>query len=138
MIQALLAVVAPIVGRVVNSYFPNPEDQLKAQQLQNELSMEIIRNSSQIEQAAAAVVKSEAESKHWITAAWRPITMLTFVTIIANNYLLVPWLQVFGLPAVSLPIPPDMWTLLQIGLGGYIVGRSSEKVAEKVAETLKR
>jgi len=25
------------------------------------------------------------------------------------------------------PLPPQAWTLLQIGLGGYVVGRSVEK-----------
>jgi len=33
-----------------------------------------------------------------------------------------PW---FGVP--MLPLPPDMWELLKIGVGGYIVGRSVEK-----------
>ena len=77
--------------------------------------------------AAAGVVQAEAESEHWLTANWRPLTMLTFVAIIANNYILVPWLETLGAPAVSLEIPPDMWDLLKLGLGGYVVGRSAEK-----------
>ncbi|MCS7280543.1 MAG: hypothetical protein NZ583_02795 [Desulfobacterota bacterium] len=34
----------------------------------------------------------------------------------------------FRLP--SLEIPPDMWTLLEIGIGGYVVGRSAEKIVK--------
>ena len=31
---------------------------------------------------------------------------------------------------VVMTIPPDMWALLKIGLGGYVVGRSGEKIAQ--------
>jgi hypothetical protein len=48
--------------------------------------------------------------------------MLLFGVIIANNYLIVP---IFRTPAAD--IPPDMWDLLKLGLGGYVVGRTVEK-----------
>ena len=67
-------------------------------------------------------------SGNWLTANWRPVTMLTFVAIIANNYLLYPYLALFFTNAPMLVIPPDMWELLKIGLGGYVVGRSAEKI----------
>ena len=56
--------------------------------------------------------------------------MLTFVAIIANNYILYPYISLFWNAAPILEIPPDMWGLLKIGLGGYVVGRSAEKVAK--------
>ena len=30
----------------------------------------------------------------------------------------------------QLALPPDMWTLMKIGLGGYVTGRSAEKIAK--------
>jgi len=30
---------------------------------------------------------------------------------------------------VGFDLPGDVWTLLQIGLGGYVVGRSGESIA---------
>jgi len=42
----------------------------------------------------------------------------------------------FGLLAFRLA--DQAWTLLQIGLGGYVVGRSAEKIAPKIAESLKK
>jgi len=33
---------------------------------------------------------------------------------------------IFSLPAAV--IPPDMWQLLKIGVGGYVLGRSGEKI----------
>lgn len=78
-------------------------------------------------QTSAGIVTAEAKSDHWLAANWRPITMLTFVFIIANNYILYPYLALFFEEAPKLEIPPDMWALLKIGLGGYVVGRSVEK-----------
>ena len=78
--------------------------------------------------ARSAVLVAEAKSEHFIVAAWRPITMLVFVFIIANNYILVPYATTIGYIVPTLEIPQDMWQLLQIGLGGYIVGRSGEKM----------
>ena len=41
---------------------------------------------------------------------------------IANNYIIVP---IFNTTPAE--IPPDMWDLLKLGVGGYVVGRSVEK-----------
>ena len=65
-----------------------------------------------------------------LKANWRPITMLTFVFIIANNYILYPYVSLFWPDAPMLEIPPDMWSLLKIGLGGYVVGRSVEQTVK--------
>ena len=80
----------------------------------------------------ASVVIAEMQSGAWLAQNWRPITMLTFVAIIANNYILYPYLALFWSKAPVLQIPPDMWSLLKIGLGGYVVGRSGEKIAKAI------
>ena len=41
----------------------------------------------------------------------------------------------FGLLAT--PLAPEAWTLLQVGLGGYVVGRSAEKVGVPLIKALK-
>lgn len=82
--------------------------------------------------AAMAVIVAEASGKG-ITAKWRPYTMMVFVAIIANNYILYPYLSLFWDAAPALAIPDDMWQLLRVGIGGYIGSRGVEKVAEIVA-----
>lgn len=47
--------------------------------------------------------------------------------IVANNYLIAPDAQALFDRSVSLPTPPDLWALIKIGLGGYVMGRSAEK-----------
>jgi len=85
---------------------------------------------SKMMEAKAKTIVAEANSEHWVVASWRPITMLTFVTIIANNYIVAPYFQSWGYVVPTLDIPPNMWTLLQLGIGGYIAGRSGEKMVK--------
>lgn len=77
------------------------------------------------------IVEAEAKSESWLTSNWRPMIMVMFGVIIANNYIIAPYLAVFGCPHTSLPIPPDLWALLKIGLGGYIVSRGAEKAVKE-------
>lgn len=74
-------------------------------------------------------VISEAQGQSWLQRNWRPVTMLVFVTIITNNYLIYPYISLFWHSAPYLTIPDRMWNLVEIGLGGYVFGRTGEKIA---------
>lgn len=136
MIGALLPVIGPLLGDVVKRVLP--EDKDKRAEIEREISMALISNSAQIEQAAASVILAEAKSEHWITATWRPILMLTITAIVGWNYLLAPLVElavrlfVGDQIPLTIPLPDELWNLLMIGVGGYVVGRSAEKVADKV------
>lgn len=120
----LITSLLPVVGNVLDRVLP---DTVEKDKVKAELQAQMLQHSSEIEKAAASVVVAEAKGESWLQRNWRPVTMMSFVVIIINNYIAVPWLQTLGLPAVSLDIPPDMWSLLQIGIGGYIVSRGAEK-----------
>lgn len=136
MIGALLPVIGPLLGDVVKRVLP--EDKDKRAEIEREINMALISNSAQIEQAAASVILAEAKSEHWITATWRPILMLTITAIVGWNYLLAPLVElavrliVGDQIPLTIPLPDELWNLLMIGVGGYVVGRSAEKVADKV------
>ncbi|NDV19232.1 hypothetical protein GO013_07340 [Pseudodesulfovibrio sp. JC047] len=66
-------------------------------------------------------------SGNWLQRSWRPILMLVIVAIVANNYLIYPYLSLFWPAAPTLSLPPELWQLMKIGVGGYVVGRSVEK-----------
>lgn len=119
---ALLSAGMSILDKVI------PDPKQKAEAKLKLLSLEQSGDLKELE-AARDVLVAEAKSEHWVTATWRPITMLTFVVIIANNYILAPYIMLFFNTNVSLALPPEMWALLKIGLGGYVVGRSVEKAA---------
>tara|TARA_R100000951_G_C2618477_1_gene173611 strand:+ start:357 stop:752 length:396 start_codon:yes stop_codon:yes gene_type:complete len=115
-----------IGGKLIDRLWPDPEQRDKAR-----LAMMEMQQAGELKELDAAmnVIVSEASSDHWIVSAWRPITMLVFVAIVANNYLLYPYISLFWAAAPMLELPPDLWDLIKIGLGGYVVGRSAEKVA---------
>ena len=70
----------------------------------------------------AASIREEARG-NWLQRSWRPIVMLVFTLIILAGTFL------------NLPILADtsrFWDLLEIGLGGYIIGRGSEQLVSSL------
>jgi len=82
--------------------------------------------------ARAEIVKQEAASESWLASSWRPITMLTFTALIVARW--------FGWAAPNLSVEEylKLWDIVQLGLGGYVVGRSVEKVIPSIAGALKK
>lgn len=124
MINLLIPAVTSIIDKVIPDPEAKAEAQLKLLQLSQAGALKEI-------EASMNVIVAEAKSEHAITSTWRPITMLVFTAIIANNYILYPYLSLFWSDAPVLALPDQIWNLLQIGLGGYVVGRSAEKIAKE-------
>lgn len=123
MIGNIFTSIVSIIDKIIPD--PTAAAEAKWKLLQLEQSGELGKITKQSE-----VVIAEAQSESWIAKNWRPITMLSFVFIIVNNFIISPYAAAFGLELPYLDIPPNMWTLLEIGLGGYIIGRSAEKCIE--------
>ena len=123
----ILGVLAPIIGTVIDRVLPDKEAATKAK-LE---AMALMQTQALTElKAASDVIVAEAKSESWIASNWRPITMLCFVGVIVNNFVLMPYASVFGIPVVPIDLPVDVWDIIQLGLGGYVIGRSAEKVAK--------
>lgn len=103
-----------LVGKAIDKIFPDPGERMKAKAALLELEQQ--GQLAEL-QAATQVIVAEA-SGSWLQQSWRPITMLVFLVLVVCDS--------FGLLAFRLA--EQAWTLLQIGLGGYVVGRSAEKV----------
>ena len=131
----------PLIGNVLDKAFgiidKAVEDKDLANKLKQELQLVAMNNDySAYEkeiQAKAEALVAEIKGQSWLQRNWRPILMLTFTYIIAHNYILAPILRMFSFGANMpvLEIPPDMWDLLKLGIGGYIVGRSAEKIVKE-------
>ena len=129
---ALLPVVGPVIEKilgVIDKAVPDKDlaTKLKAEFETQLSSMDYSYLEKEIE-ARAKVIVTEAESQSWIARNWRPITMLVFVYIVAHNYIIAPVIAMFYPGMVRLEVPPDLWDLLKLGIGGYIVGRTGEKM----------
>jgi len=109
---------------IIDKIIPDPKQKAEAKAKLIELEQQ-----GQLKELEASmqVITAEAKSEHWITSAWRPIAALTLVFIIANNYIIYPYLSLFWTDAPKLELPPDLWDLLKLCLTGYIASRGVEK-----------
>lgn len=82
-------------------------------------------------EAKTSIILAETQSESWVTRNWRPITMLSFVGAILGYW--------FGLTPDSVPEIAVEWMfdLVKIGLGGYVVGRSAEKIVPGLMTSFK-
>jgi hypothetical protein len=128
-IQALIPTLAPILGKVVGNLFPDPEQKAKAEA---EMMKTLLAHQAEIEGAAAKIIQTEAASSHWLAANWRPLTMLVFVCLIVARW--------FGWAAPNLSEAEyvKLWSIVEFGLGGYVVGRSVEKIAPSIASAMRK
>lgn len=133
-IAGIAALLGPI-GNILNKIIPDPNE---AARINAEITKEMMNADGEFYKAAGSIITAEATGESWMQRNWRPITMLTFVFIIANNYIIVPYVQfmadMLGYMVVvpTLEIPQGMWGLLQIGIGGYIGSRGVEKVVSSI------
>lgn len=103
-------------------------DKDKAKELKSEIENKIWDLSKDIKQAQKEIILAEIKGS-WMQKNWRPILMFTIILVIFNNYFFAPYCQAFlsdKFPIIELP--DKMWTLLTIGVGGYVAGRSFEKI----------
>jgi hypothetical protein len=82
------------------------------------------------DRAAADIIRAEAQSGNRLAASWRPIVMLTFTALIVAR-----WLG-FSAPGISDAEVLKLWDIVQLGLGGYVMGRSVEKIAPQIAQAV--
>ncbi len=124
MIAALLPALLPVLGDLFRRWFPDPAEAAKAQQ---DMVMALLSQQASLNAAAGDIIKAEAQSEHWLAACWRPILMLTFGALIVARWL--GW----SAPGISEAEVLKLWDIVQLGLGGYVIGRSIEKVAPQIA-----
>lgn len=111
--------------------------QMKAEimRVQNSLELELAKLGTDLAKERASVIKAEIASSHGIAATWRPILMLSFGAVILYSAVIGP---IFGLPPADMSMIPDrFWGLVTLGVGGYVGGRTVEKIAPTIANAYK-
>ena len=131
MIQ-MLGAVAPLAKILFSTIEKSVPDKDLQEKLKAQLQTQLLQSNTQELQAAAKIIEAEAKAG-WFAASWRPLLMYVLIFILVWNYVIGPVIKVFTGAVISFELPGDVWTLLNVGLGGYVVGRSAESVARTMA-----
>lgn len=119
-------------AELIDNLHTSEEEKLNAKAAMLQTQVQFLEHALDYEtkqlEAKSKIILAEAKSEHWLTATWRPITMLTLLLLIV--------LDQTGVLAFRLA--DQAWTLIQIGLGGYVVGRSAEKIVPGIIKALKK
>lgn len=115
--------IADAINGILGKFFTD-KTQVEKDSAQQEMQKLVLQAAAASD--AANIVKAEASSSNWLTAAWRPITMLVFVGLICA--------RIFGWTSAHVPDDEylELWSLVKLGLGGYVIGRTVEKTAGPV------
>jgi hypothetical protein len=124
-------IAAPILSpllKIVDDLIPDKD---LANRLKAEFQNAMLTFDTKVVEAQMNIILAEARGG-WLQRNWRPMLMMICILIIANNYILFPYGALFfpGKVAV-LELPGPLWGLLTVGTGGYIAGRTIEKVKKK-------
>jgi len=117
--------------KLVDDVHTSTEEKLtlrnKLVEIENSITSQVLDMQKQLLTSQTQIITAEAQGQSWIQRNWRPITMLTFLALVVCDSF--GWL--------ANPLAQEAWTLLQIGLGGYVVGRTVEKVTPQVIKGIK-
>jgi len=127
-----LQIIAPLAKMLFSTIDKAITDKDQAEKLKFLLNQQLLKSSTEELKAAASIVEAEAKS-NWFVSSWRPLLMYVLKFILVWNYILGPIIKIIFGSVITFELPGDVWTLLQIGLGGYVVGRSGESIARTLA-----
>lgn len=128
-IDDAIANVASLIKAGVDRIWPDPTERLKNETEQLKV---LVDSELQEFKGRVAIVVAEAHGGSWLQRSWRPITMLVFLGLVVGHF--------FGLEGQNFTADDSghLFTLIEIGLGGYVIGRTVEKVVPPIAGAIKR
>ena len=135
-LSPLLEVIKGPVFSIIDKLIPDPD--LKAK-LKAEIESKTLAHEREVITAQRQILLAELGQGPLLTRSWRPVLMYVIILFLVIYGLVLPLADlVHGAPVAFKPrwsdIPDGLWTLLSLGVGGYVGGRS----LEKIAGTLKR
>jgi len=129
--SSILGIITDPISNIVGKFV---EDKDKKNEIVKEIQTQIISQENQLIDASRDVIVAEAQGTPY-QRNWRPTLMYILMGLLVYNGVGVPLVNVFA--HVQLPvleawngIADKMWNLLTIGMGGYIAGRSGEKMMQ--------
>lgn len=118
--------IADVIEHIVPSGDARLQIQQKLLEAQISTAQQMMEYEKQLLDGQIKIITAEAQGASWMQRNWRPVTMLTFLVLVVCD--------AFGW--LPFRLAGEAWTLLQIGLGGYVAGRSLEKVAPAITSAI--
>ncbi len=139
---SLLPIIATLVkgplSSIIDAYVTDLELRRK---LKAELEASLLDHLAKSAELQQSIVLAEIKSDQWLASNWRPILMLVLMGFLILVGLVIPGLDGLMGHAVTYnprwnDLPAGFWQFLTVGAGGYIGGRSLEKISGQVFGTL--
>jgi hypothetical protein len=131
-VKALFEPVKELVSEVIVDKDKANELRASIYAIEAQVATKVIEYEAQLLEAQASTINSEAKGESWLQRNWRPLTMLTFTSLVVAK-----WLGLTADTGITEAVEIELMNLIQIGLGGYVVGRSAEKIVPQVAAIIK-
>lgn len=114
------------IGDVIGQLSTTDAEKLKAKAQLTEI---VLDKLTQLSALQADVIKTEMTG-NWLQRSWRPMVMLVFTVIVISKW--------FGLTDANISdvLELKLLDIVQLGLGGYVIGRSAEKIASSVTQNI--
>ena len=116
--------IGTIGGKALDIVDDVVEDKDAANNLKFQIQKQLIETKSTELKAQAKIVIAEAQGS-WLQRNWRPLLMVTFAGLVVAH-----WFG-FTAPDISESVQNSLPNIVMVGVGGYVMGRSAEKVADK-------
>jgi len=112
----------------LDNLFTSKEEKIKAE---NVIKQILIQKELELQKMQTEIIIAEAKG-NWIQRSWRPILMLAFGFIVIYVKFIAPLFDL-RIPVLE----NEFWNLLQLGIGGYVIGRTGEKMMKTYSDTKK-
>lgn len=111
------------VGNLIDKLSTNSKEK---EDIKKEINATIMNHLNEFVNAEKEIILAEAKG-NWLQRSWRPIVMLAYSSIVI--------IGIFTeIPILKNDSP--FWDILQLGLGGYVIGRSAEKITTTIGKRL--
>jgi len=121
------------IGDAADKNFTSKEEKLEHYAKIQELMVGLQRQLMNIKQS---IILAEVNGNK-LQRNWRPILMLAFGFVVVYDSVAAPLLTYYWhVPRFALA--PEFWETIKLSMGGYVIGRSAEKVVPPVAGSVKQ
>lgn len=128
-------IAGPLVGKLVDLFASYQKRKATEAEFRAEVEKAILDTFDDVARSQADIIKAEMEGEGWLQRNWRPLVAVSFAFIILFYGLITPimvgW---FGFPPARVGDDLLKWIMdaVVICLGGYIGGRSLEKIVKMI------